>query len=262
MSVGKMFFFAVLCVCCCAAQCQDVREMVRQDVKAELAADAADHSVWIFYDNDRKQNNDEVQWIAQTRRGDLTRVIERDGRQISEEQQRSSVESLLDDPRAAAKRRQASEKDVAQAESLLKLLPEAFLWTEVSHNDETTTFHFEPDPSFHAPTREARVFAAMAGEMTVDNDQQRIEEVKGTMIRDMSFGWGLVGSLKKGGWFQVVQQQVAPGMWEITEIHVHLQGRLLFFKTIAEKEDDVDTSFSREPGDVTLEQAAAALMAK
>ena len=262
MSAGKILIPAVLCICCCAAQCQDAREMVRQDVKVELEADATDHSNWIFHDDDQKPGNDVVQWVAQTHQGNLKRVIERNGHKISKEQQRQSIEDFIHDSDAQAEQRQANQKDAQQAESLLKLLPNAFLWTEVSHNYDTTTFRFKPDPIFSPPSYASRVFAAMAGEMVVDNKQHRIEEFKGEMIHDVNFLWGILGSVKKGGWFEVDRQEVGPGIWEITQTHIHIHGHILFFKTISQQEDDVETSFSREPGDVTLEQAAAAVMKK
>jgi hypothetical protein len=260
MNAVKLILVSVLLACCCSAQ--DAREMVRKDVRVELATDAADHSVWIFHDDDRKSNSHVVQWVAQTHKGDVKRVIERNGQRASEQQQRRSIEAFIHNPEAQAKQRQASQKDAQQAESLLKMLPNAFVWTEVSHNNKSTTFQFKPDPNFRAPNREARVFAAMAGEMVVDNKQHRIEKFKGKMIRDVNFGWGIMGSVKKGGWFEVDRQKIGPGVWEITQSHIHIRGHILFFKTISQQEDDVETDFSREPGDVTLEQAEEAVMKK
>ena len=244
------------------ARAQDARAEVRQDVQAEMAADAADHSVWIFRDDDQKPGNHIVQWVAQTHHGDVKRVIERNGRKVSELQQRRSIEAFIRDPEAQAKQRQAGQKDAKQADSLLKMLPDAFLWKEVSHNAKTTTFQFKPDPKFDPPDYQARVFAAMAGEMVVDNEQHRIEVFKGKMIRDVNFMWGILGSIKKGGWFEVDRSEIGPGIWEITESHIHIRGHVLFFKTISQQEDDVQTDFSRLPDDVTLEQAYEAVMKK
>lgn len=245
-----------------AAGAQDARAQVRQDVQTEMAADAADHSVWMFHDDDRKPGNHIVQWVAQTHQGDVKRVIERNGKPISEQQQRRSIEAFLRDPEAQARQRRASQKDAQQADSLLKMLPDAFLWTEVSHDDKTTTFEFKPDPKFSPPDYQSRVFAAMAGEMVVDNGQRRIEVFKGKMIHDVNFMWGILGSIKKGGWFEVDREEIGPGIWEITESHIHIRGHVLFFKTISQQEDDVQTDFSRLPDDVTLEEAYEAVMKK
>lgn len=266
VNVLRMFFGSLAVIlglfCYSSLHAQDVRATVRKDVKNELAADAADHSVWIFHDDDRKPGNHVVQWVAQTRKGDVRRVLERNGQETSTGQQRRSVEAFLHNADAQAKQRQANQKDSKQAASLLKMLPNAFLWKEAGSNSKSTTFQFKPDPNFHPPTYASRVFAAMAGEMVVDNKQHRIEKFKGKMIHTVKFGWGILGSVEKGGWFEVDRSEIGPGIWEITQSHIHVRGQVLFFKTISQQEDDVKADFSREPKDVTLEQAAEAVMKK
>ncbi|MGH9588376.1 MAG: hypothetical protein ACRD3F_15610 [Acidobacteriaceae bacterium] len=211
---------------------------------------------------DRKPGNSVEQWVAQSSPGDVQRVVRKNGKSIPLEQQRQKVESFVRNSDALSQQRQNDKKDAQQAESLLKMLPVGFLWTVAEKNDVTTTFHFKPNPNFNAPSRQARVFAAMAGEMTVNNEQHRIMKLKGEMIRDVNFGWGLLGSLKKGGWFEVDREQTSPGIWQIFETHVHIQGRALLFKTISEQEDDVKTSFTRLPDNITLRQAAQEVMKK
>ena len=241
---------------------QDTKQFVQQAVTDELAADRDDHSRWIFHEVDRKPNDTVVQWVAQTGHGDLNRVLSRNGHQISEQQQRASIDQFIHDPAAQAKQHRSGQHDDEQAEALLKLLPVAFIWTRTGSDEKTTTLHFKPDPNFRPPSREARVFSAMQGDMTVENSHHRIQELKGTMIRDVNFGWGLLGKLEKGGLFSVRRSETGPGVWQITETHVHIQGHALIFKSISEQEDDEKTSFTREPGDVTFEQAESAVMSK
>ena len=256
----KIVALLLLCACCSALYAQDVRNLVRQTVNSEVAADQADHSRWIYYEVDRKPGSSIEQWVAQTSKGDVNRVLRKNGHPISKPQQRKAVEQFLHDSDAQQQQRQSGRKDAQEAESLLKMLPDAFIWSIVSKNKILTVFHFKPDPNFNPPGRQARVFAAMEGDMTVNNEQRRIKRLKGVLIHDVNFGWGLLGSLKKGGSFQVDREQVAPGFWQITETHVHIQGRALLFKTISEQEDDVKSHFARQSDNVTLTQAAEAVM--
>jgi len=247
---------------CCLARAEDAKPIVQQAVDAELAADRSDHSHWIFYEIDRKPKTSVRQWVAQTEKGDVVRVLMRNGRPVPAAQQRQSIESFVHDSNAQARQRQSSQHDDQQASALTKLLPVAFVWTVTGKNDQTTSLHFKPDPSFHPPNREARVFAAMEGDMTVENTHHRIQELKGQLIHDVDFGWGLLGKLQKGGSFNIERRQIGPGIWDITATHVHISGRALIFKSISEQEDDEKSSFSREPDNVTLEQAASAVMQK
>jgi hypothetical protein len=238
------------------------KKAVQQAVNAELAADRADHTHWIFHEVDRKPKLTVEQWVAQTAKVDVTRVIKRNGHPVPEWQQRKKVQAFIHDSDAQAKQRRSNAHDDKQAQALLKMLPVAFLWTETGRKGETTAYHFKPDPNFNPPSREARVFAAMEGDLTVNDKQRRIQEIKGRLIRDVDFGWGLLGNLRAGGSFQVDRTQVGPGRWDITATHVHITGHALIFKSISEIEDDVKTEWQREPDNVTLEQAAAAVLKK
>jgi hypothetical protein len=73
---------------------------------------------------------------------------------------------------------------------------------------------------------------------------------------DVTIGWGLLGRLHEGGTFRVEGRQVAPELWQITETHVHIEGRVLFFKNIGQQQDEVQTEFTQVPSGTTLEQAA------
>lgn len=259
----KAFSFALLLAVCASAHAQDARALVQQAVNTEIAADRADQSRWIFHEVDLKPGKDLTQWVAQTKYGDVNRVVSVNGRPVPEVQQRTAIESFIHDTDAQNRQQQSGQKDAQQAESLLKMLPSAFIWTIATRDEESTVFHFRPNPDFNPPSRQARVFAAMQGDMTVNNAQHRIQKLKGTMIHDVNFGWGgILGSLKKGGWFEVDRIETAPGIWQINVTHVHIQGHALLFKTISEQEDDSKSNFSREPDNVTLHQAAEAVMSR
>ena len=171
-------------------------------------------------------------------------------------QEMQKIESFVRDPSQQAKQHKDSEQDDKRAEEMLRLLPNAFLWTVKSDTNEATTLAFTPDPDFSAPSMEARVFAAMAGEIVVTKPQNRIQTIRGKLIRDVKFGYGILGKMEEGGTFNVERRELAPKIWQITESHVHINGHVLFFKTISEQEDEVKSDFLPTPPATTLEQAA------
>src|SRR5262249_32079017 len=113
--------------------------------------------------------------------------------------------------------------------------------------------------NFVPPTMESKVFAAMAGEIVVDKQQHRIQSIKGRLLSDVKFGWGLLGKMERGGTFDVERRELAPGIWQITESHVHITGHALLFKLIGEQDDEVKSEYRRVPQETTLEQAATML---
>lgn len=241
---------------------QQPKQIVQQAARAELAADAADHSLWLYYEVDRKPGNQVIQWAAQTRMGELDRVLQQNGRQLTLQQQRSRMGRFIHDSAAQAKQRRGGQQDDKRAAQLLDMLPNAFIWTKVKQEGTTTVLHFRPDPSFHAPSWESRVFAGMEGELVVDNAEHRIVSLRGKLIREVKFAWGILGELDPGGSFDVERRQVARGIWQITETHVHIQGHAILFHSISDQEDDVKSKFEELPSNITLEEAEQRLLAK
>jgi hypothetical protein len=103
---------------------------------------------------------------------------------------------------------------------------------------------------------QGRVLGAMAGTLVVNKAQSRIETISGKLTQDITIGWGLLGRLRQGGTFRVERREVAPGLWQIVETHVHIEGKALFFKTIGEQQDEVQSEFTQATPGTTLEQAA------
>jgi hypothetical protein len=244
-----------------AAAAQSPRDFVRQAVQTELVASENDHSHWLYFESDLQPAKALKQWVAEARLVSLERVVERNGRQLSESQQKQEMSAFINDPSAQSKKRKSGEHDDNQAAELLKILPDAFIWTNEGERDNKLLFHFKPDPSFHPPDLEARVFAAMEGDLVIDREQHRIASLKGRLIRDVKIGFGLLGELQAGGTFDVERRELAPKIWQITETHVHINGHALIFKTISENEDDVKSNFRSIPDSTSLQQAQNELLA-
>jgi hypothetical protein len=255
-----LFWAAMIALCFSNVQAQTPQQIIQQAVDSERTADKNDHSNWIFLEESDKPKEHLLQWVAATQKGNVERVLERDDQQFTESRQRDQIDKFLNDTRAQNKQIAESNHDNQQIDDLLKLLPEAFIWTETGSTATTTSLHFEPAPYFRPPTREARVFSSMTGDLVVDNQQHRICKIKGHLIHDVTFGGGLLGRLKERSSFSLEQQQVGPTFWELTQIHVHLEGNALLFKTVSLQQDDKRSRFQAEPADTTLQQAATVVM--
>jgi hypothetical protein len=184
----------------------------------------------------------------------------RNGQPLTEGQARvedQRVQRFIHDPEKLAKQRRDGAQDGKNAEELLRMLPEAFTWKVVSDDAEKITLHFDPNPNFSPPDMQGRVLGTMAGTLVVNKAHNRIETISGKLTQDVTIGWGLLGRLHEGGTFRVERREVAPGLWQIVETHVHIEGKALFFKSIGEQQDEVQSEFSQVPDGATLEQAAA-----
>jgi len=243
-----------------AVYSQDAKQIVQQAVQTEISAAQNDHSRWTYFESDRDQKLTVKQWVAETQGGSLKRVVERNGQSLSLAQQRQEMDNFVKDGRAQAKQRKSGQQDDEKAAELLKLLPNAFIWTSRGTQGSNIILHFKPDPQFRPPDMEARVFAAMEGDMAVDTSQHRIASLKGRLIRDVKIGGGLLGELKAGGTFDVKRRELTKTIWQITETHVHIQGHALIFKNISVNEDDEKSKFNQLPENISLQQAEMELL--
>jgi hypothetical protein len=229
-----------------------------------MEADHTDLSIWTYRDHDDVPGTDGTYRTIETRQGTLRRMIELNGRPLSPsatEAETQRIDSYVHDPSAQAKARKNGAHDDAQAAEMLKMLPEAFIWSTVSETPEFTTLSFRPNPNFDPPDMQARVMGAMRGEMVIARNGNRIRTLRGQLSYNILIGFGILAKLYKGGTFDVERRLVGDGHWQITETHVHIGGHALLLKTIGQQEDEVKTDW-KPSGDSTLEEAARTLDAQ
>jgi hypothetical protein len=205
---------------------------------------------------------EQVNVAVQTREGYLDRLRFVNGQPITPEQGKQEdqrIARLLKNPAERKKQQRAQEGDAQKTERLFKMLPDAVTASYGKRQGELVEILFKPNPHFHPPSHEAAVFHAMAGRIWINTRENRLVEIEGHLTSGVKFGGGLLGHLDKGGEFHVKQSEVAPGLWEITLLHVNMHGKALFFKTIAVQENEIRTTFQRVPDNLTLSEAAEQL---
>lgn len=238
-------------------QAQDPTQIVQTAVNTELAASRTDHTLWKYRDEQRDANK--VSNVVQTAEGSVKRLIEKNGRPLTAEEKQAEdarIQNFIHDPEKLEKQKKDGASDDKNAAELLNMLPKAFRWKIANENGDSITLTFTPNPDFNPPDMQSRVLSTMAGELVVDKTQHRIKTISGKLTQDITFGWGLLGRLKQGGTFRVERRELKPGLWQITETHVHIVGKALLFKSIGQQQDEVQTDFTQVPDGTTLEQAA------
>jgi hypothetical protein len=235
--------------------------VVRSAVAAEMQASETDKSNWAYRDEDDSPGHRATYNAIETPQGELRRLIALNGQPLSpaadrEEQER--IRRYISDSAEQARNRKSSAHDDAQAAELLRMLPDAFLWSIAGQNAEEITLDFRPNPAFNPPDTQSRVLGAMGGQMVVDRRGQRIHILRGKLLKEIVFGLAIFGKLDAGGTFQVERRLVGNGHWQIAETHVHIGGRALFFKSIGTQQDEVKTNWHPST-DLTLAAAAHTL---
>jgi hypothetical protein len=241
------------------AEAQDATALVQQAVNAELAASRDDHTHWKYT---QRESNGDVFTVVETKDGSVKRHVMEHGQPASAATLAADDaynERFAHDPALQAKQRRDGQHDDKSATELLRQMPQAFVWKIEGETADGTSLSYTPNPDFDPPSMESRVMSAMAGTMVVSKPGNRIRTFKGRLNEDVTIGFGFLARIKSGSTFDVERREIAPGLWQITETHVHIQGHALFFKTIGEQQDEINSDFSQVPADTTLEQAVAML---
>lgn len=225
------------------------QQAIEAAVQSELSAADTDKSLWMYHGHDVSPGRDVSYRAVQTREGELKRITERWGHPLNpqaSDEEMKQISEFVNDPAAQAKQRREGAHDDEQATALLKMLPRAYIWKVVSETSDTLTLAYSPNPAFDPPNMEARVMGTMAGQVVIAKNGNRMRTLRGRLTEDVKIAFGLIGRMNQGGTFDVERREIAPGIWQITETHVHIGGHALF-KTIGQQEDEVKTDWKPSP---------------
>jgi hypothetical protein len=235
-------------------------DLVRAAIQNQLNDDA--HlNLFAWKERKYRGRNTEVSHLVETPSGIVSRVMLINDQPLNPAQQSEEDERVRKMLEPAQMRRNQKERqeDDARTRKVLAAIPDAFdfvyLDTIASPNGhKLTRFRFTPRRGFSPPSRETLVFTGMQGEVLLDETAMRLAKIDGTLFKDVSFGWGILGRLYKGGRFLVEQREITPAHWDTTRMLLHFDGKALFFKSI--HIDDNETSWDFQPvPPMSVEQA-------
>jgi hypothetical protein len=246
-------------------------ELVRQAVQREVAASDADAKV-MFIDRKETPHGSQTKLIVETRDGMAGMVVAINDRSLSVEQSRGEeahLAGLVSNPEGLKKKQKSENEDGERITRMVKALPDAFLYEpdgiEVGTHEigkvgaQLVRLKFRPNPKYSPPSRVEQVLTGMQGYILIDPDQHRIAKIDGILSKDVSFGWGFLGHLDKGGHFLVEQGEVIQGDWELTRMNLSFTGRALLFKSLNIKSDEVFSNFRPVPSNLSFAQGVELL---
>jgi hypothetical protein len=233
-------------------------ELARRVITNELRFQD-DQTNWMYRLEKEQYGKKRVEEIIETREGSFSRLLSINDQPINAKQQEEEnhrVQELMTSRSARRKLKRDLEADTLQGRRLFKMLSDAFVFGYAGEDTNLIKLSFRPNPNFHPPSLEARVFHDMEGEMWVDRKQERLAAFNGRLNQDVKFGFGLLGHLDKGGHFEVIQAEVVPGHWDITSMNLEMTGKALLFKSIGVQKKENHRDFHQVSDDLTLTQAA------
>jgi hypothetical protein len=147
---------------------------------------------------------------------------------------RDLLEIMLkpDDPRTKSAYEKWQKKKQERKE-IVDAARDAFLtkWIgqETRNGRLCDVFQVDPNPDFHPHSIAQDVLTRVAAKIWVDRATDQLVRGEAHIIRDLSFGGGILGKLYRGGVFSLDQAEVAPGVWLPTRYQYDFTARKFLF---------------------------------
>ncbi len=236
----------------------DANQYVKDTIKYQMEADAADHTHWRYRIHREDEKGAQDRDVIDTKDGQLARTLLINGQPLTPEQRAADearMKKLVQDPGERAKRAKRAKDDEDKGTQMLKAIPDAFIFKYQGAENGQVSLSFFPNPHYDAPTRELQVFRSMSGKMWIDRAERRLARLDGSLFEDVTFGWGLLGRLNKGGTFSITQSRVGDNHWEYVSLDVKMVGHAVIFKSINVKQQERLTDFHRVSDNLTISEA-------
>jgi hypothetical protein len=260
-------------VVCFAAQNPPVvpADLVRNTVASEVSA-ASDSTNFMFRSRKQTPRESQTKLFVQTRDALAAILVAVNDQPLNADRRRaeeSRLRNLANNPEELKKKQRQQKEDAERVNRIMRVMPNAFLYeydgAEIGQpgigkpGDELVRLRFRPNPKHDPPTGIEQVLTGMRGYVLIDANRNRIAKIDGILYKDVSFGWGILGHLDRGGHFQVEQGDVGDSSWEITRMSLDFTGKILLFKNLVIKSNEVFSDFQRVPKDLTFAQGVALL---
>ena len=205
----------------------------------------------------------ETRSVIETAEGRADRIVLfRDEPLQSDQQQKQTrrLEKLLRDRDAVKDELHEQRSETQRRIKMLKALPQALIFDLAGRESNLLRFTFSPNPDFSPKDRETQMYRGMEGALWLDPAQERIVRIEGKLVKDVSFGWGILGRLNKGSIYEIAQTQISPGIWRITTLNIDVKGRVFLVDSFRMFRQESNSHFHRTSTAMTYRDAVQALL--
>ena len=241
----------------------------------EVAAANKNKSKHMFLSRKETAKGSQTKLYVETNDAMAGMLVAINDKPLNSEQHKAEIDHLAwltGSPEQLKKKHAREKEDADRTLRIVKAMPDAFHYqydgTETGTADlgkagaELLRLKFTPNPAYSPPSRVEQVLQGMEGYLLIDRAARRIARIDGTLFREVTFGWGIIGHLDQGGHFRVQQADVGDGSWEITTMTLRMTGKILLFKSLSMKSDETFSQFRKVPDDLPFAKGVDLLKAE
>ena len=246
-------------------------EVVGQCIQHEL--DVLDHAPkYMFLMRRKTAHILETKLMVQTNEAVAGRVLSYNDQPMTEEGRKNEdarVGRFVKDPDELRKKQREERDNRDRFVRVLKAMPDALLYEYdgfepaaqgLGHKgDQLLKIKFRPNPDYDPPTRIEQLLTGMVGTLLLDPKRQRLARIDGALLKDVAFGWGILGHLDKGGQILLEQGDLPDGNWVLSRFKMRFTGKILLVKSLDVNTTETSWDFHRVADDLSFADGLALL---
>ena len=189
------------------------------------------------------ERGDQVRDVIESNDGTVARLILKDGKPLTPEQdkaERQRLNDMLASPATFAKHIKNTESEKSIADKMIPLLPDAMINTYTPGQPQSgrnggapeIVLDYQPNPKFVPPSTQAQALTGLQGRVWIDAKSHYAVRVEGTIFRPVNFGWGMLAHIYPGGKVEMDQTNVGGDRWIFTHFSMDLSVRALMVKKL------------------------------
>ncbi len=185
-----------------------------------------------FSSNGSKKTHTDQYQVFYVNNAEILQHIARDGKPLSPDDARKEQERVdkLVDKLKAQESKPAKDEVRLSASGLLKVASFTNPRRELLNGRPTIVFDYSGDPHAGANNLGEQIMRQLSGTLWVDESDNAILRLTGTLQENFHVAGGLLVNIKKGSWFNFTQSLVNSEIWFPAELTAHVDGRFLLFK--------------------------------
>jgi hypothetical protein len=189
------------------------------------------------------ERGDQVRDVIESRDGTVARLILKDGKPLTPEQDkvdRERLNDMLASPAAYAKHVKNGESEKSMADKLVPMMADAMINTYTPGQPQSgknggapeIVLDYKPNPKFVPPNTQAQALTGLQGRVWIDAKTHYVVRMEGTIFRPVNFGWGMLAHIYPGGKLVMDQAKVGDNRWIFTDFSMELSVRALMVKKL------------------------------
>jgi hypothetical protein len=185
----------------------------------------------------------QVRDVIESKDGTVARLILKDGKPLTDEQDKAERERLNDmiaSPSTYFKHVKSSDQEKKMADTLVPMMADAMINTYTPGQPQSgrnggaleIVLDYKPNPKWVPPTTEAQALTGLEGRVWIDAKTRSVVRMEGKITHGVNFGWGMLAHIYPGGKLEMNQTNVGGDRWIFTDFSMQLSVRALMVKTL------------------------------